>query len=167
MSDADLPYRPCVGAMLLNARGLVFVGKRLQGGDESESDHSWQMPQGGVDPGEDLLEAAKRELFEETNVSSVALLAEAPDWYSYDIPRDVVGARWKKKWRGQTQRWFAFRFTGPESEINVTRPGDGRFEAEFSAWRWVPMDDLPGLIVPFKRPVYENVVAAFGHLAGR
>lgn len=166
MSDSELPYRPCVGAMLINAAGLVFVGRRLQGGDEAELDHSWQMPQGGVDPGEDLLAAAKRELHEETNVTSVELLAEAPDWYAYDIPRDVVGQRWKRKWRGQTQRWFAFRFTGPESEIDVLQPGGGTFEAEFLAWRWVPMAELPGLIVPFKRPVYEKVVAAFAHLAG-
>jgi putative (di)nucleoside polyphosphate hydrolase len=123
------------------------------------------MPQGGVDPGEDLIAAAKRELYEETNVSSVALLAEAPEWYAYDIPPEAVGERWRRKWRGQTQKWFAFRFTGEESEIDVARPGGGAHDPEFEDWRWVEMRELPALVVPFKRPVYEKVVAAFAHLA--
>jgi putative (di)nucleoside polyphosphate hydrolase len=156
-------YRPCVGVAVFNAAGLVFIGKRVG----VDGPYGWQMPQGGIDPGETPLEAARRELREETNIRSVELLAEGPRWLAYDLPPEMIRDSWRGRWRGQAQRWFAFRFTGPESEINVTRPGDGRFEAEFSAWRWVPMDDLPGLIVPFKRPVYENVVAAFGHLAGR
>lgn len=164
MTDiTSLPYRRCVGAMLLNRDGLVFVGHRLPDHENNSLDDPWQMPQGGVDEGEDLLVAAKRELAEETNVTSVSFLAEAPDWYSYDIPREVVGAR-MAKWRGQTQKWFAFRFEGDESEINVAHPLGGH-EAEFSGWRWVPMSDLPGLVVPFKRPVYEQVVTAFRHLA--
>ncbi len=158
----SLPYRRCVGAMLLNAAGHVFVGHRLPDHENSSLDYPWQMPQGGVDEGEDLVAAARRELAEETNVTSAALLAEAPDWYAYDIPRDVVGAR-MAKWRGQTQKWFAFRFEGPDSEINVSSPLGA--EPEFSDWRWVPMDTLPGLVVPFKRPVYEEVVRAFRHLA--
>lgn len=161
---AALPYRPCVGIMLLNAAGLVWVGRRA---DEDQVEHVapghvWQMPQGGVDPGEDLLAAAKRELWEETNVRSVSLLAEAPDWYAYDIPRDVVGAKWKHKWRGQTQKWFAFRFEGDEREIDVLNPPQGG--VEFAEWRWERMERLPELIIPFKRPVYEKVVAAFRHL---
>ena len=157
-------YRPCVGAMLLNARGLVFVGERLPEPGEPPLLHPWQMPQGGVDPGEDLIEAARRELREETNVSSVELLGEAPDWYAYDIPRELAGPK-RRKWRGQIQKWFAFRFTGEESEIDLAHPAAGH-APEFEAWRWVPMDELPGLVVPFKRPVYEKVVAAFRHLAG-
>jgi putative (di)nucleoside polyphosphate hydrolase len=162
---ATLPYRRCVGAMLLDATGRVFVGKRMPGEENTSLEYAWQMPQGGIDDDEDLLAAAKRELYEETNVTSVAVLAEAPDWYSYDIPRDLIGERWKRKWRGQTQKWFAFRFTGPDSEIDVLHPGGGKHEPEFEAWRWIDMHDLPGLIVPFKRPVYEKVVAAFAHLA--
>jgi putative (di)nucleoside polyphosphate hydrolase len=120
------------------------------------------MPQGGIVAGEDPLEAARRELWEETAVRSVRFLAEAPDWFAYDIPRSVVGERWKFKWRGQTQKWFAFRFEGDESEIDIAHPPHG--EPEFAEWRWAPMADLPGLIIPFKRPVYEQVVAAFRHL---
>ena len=111
---------------------------------------------------EDPLEAARRELWEETNVKTATLLAEAPDWYAYDIPRDVVGARWKNKWRGQTQKWFAFRFDGDESEIDIANPPAG--EREFAEWRWESIANLPGLIIPFKRPVYERVVEAFRHL---
>eukprot|EP01037_Dinobryon_pediforme_P046968 gene46968-60677_t len=117
------------------------------------------MPQGGVDAGEDPIDAAWRELHEETNVRSAKLIAEAPEWYSYDIPRSVVGERWKHKWRGQTQKWFAFRFEGDESEIDILHPPAG--EQEFAEWRWERMERLPELIIPFKRPVYEKVVAAF------
>lgn len=159
-----LPYRPCVGVMLISRQGLVWVGSRA---DQTQPEHVapghlWQMPQGGVDPGEDLLAAARRELWEETNVRSATLLAEAPDWYTYDIPREVVAGGWKFKWRGQTQRWFAFRFDGDESEIDIFNPPAG--EQEFDAWRWERMERLPELIIPFKRPVYEKVVAAFRHL---
>jgi putative (di)nucleoside polyphosphate hydrolase len=160
----DLPYRRCVGAMLLNREGLVFVGHRVADEENRSLSYPWQMPQGGVDKGEELEPAARRELHEETNIGSVALLAEAPDWYAYDIPRETVSGK-MAKWRGQTQKWFAYRFTGPDSEIDVAAPGGGAHKAEFSAWRWVPMAELPGLVVPFKRPVYEKVVAAFRHLA--
>ena len=158
----SLPYRPCVGVMLINPAGLVFVGNRVA--KAGDGDDAWQMPQGGIDEGEDVLEAAKRELYEETNVTSVDLLAEAPDWYAYDVPDDLATGRFKKKWRGQTQKWFAFRFTGPESEIDIATPAGGAHEAEFRAWKWERADRLPGLIVPFKRPVYEKVCAAFAHL---
>lgn len=164
MSDLDfesLPYRPCVGICLINRDGLVWIGRRANEGlvEHVAPGHEWQMPQGGIDPGEDPYDAAKRELWEETNVRSATVIAEAPEWYSYDIPRSVVGERWKFKWRGQTQKWFAFRFEGDDSEIDIANPPAG--EREFAEWRWEPMSNLPSLIIPFKRPVYENVVMAF------
>ncbi len=164
--DNTLPYRPCVGVMVLNADGKVWIGRRISGGDAelSTSDHLWQMPQGGIDGKEDPQEAARRELYEETGIASVSLIAEAPDWINYDLPEDKVGIALKGKYRGQTQRWFAFRVTGRDSEIAINPPPDGH-RAEFDAWRWADMQDLPGLVVPFKRGVYEQVVAAFSHLA--
>ena len=161
----ELPYRPCVGIMLLNRDGLVFIGRRRsEAGPEHVADgYAWQMPQGGIDRGETPYDAALRELFEETGVRSVDLLAEAPDWYAYDLPAIVAGRAWKGRYRGQMQKWFAFRFLGPDSEINIERPGGHR--PEFDAWRWVQMTMLPSLIIPFKRKVYEQVVDAFGHLA--
>ena len=160
-------YRPCVGIMLINHEGLVFVGRRRReaGADAIADVHAWQMPQGGIDPGEDPDRAALRELREETNVSSVEKLAEAPEWYTYDLPEALAGRSWKGRYRGQTQKWFALRFTGSDDEIDIDAPGGGRHKPEFDAWRWERMDRLAGLIVPFKRPVYEQVVSAFGHLA--
>lgn len=163
MTDRDaLPYRPCVGVMLINADGLVFVGNRRD--KAGDGDDAWQMPQGGLDEGEAPIAGARRELAEETNVTSVDLLAEAPDWYSYDVPEDLATGRFRRKWRGQTQKWFAMRFTGDPAEIDIDRPMGGAHPAEFKAWRWQRAADLPGLIVPFKRPVYEKVCAAFAHL---
>lgn len=163
----QLPYRPCVGIVLINRDGLVFIGRRRQeSGPEHVADgYAWQMPQGGIDPGEEPLEAAVRELYEETGVRSAALIGEAPEWYAYDLPWVVAGRAWKGRYRGQMQRWFAFRFTGPESEIDIRHPGGGRHRPEFDAWRWERMAALPDLIIPFKRPVYEKVVDAFGVLA--
>ncbi|AWM88475.1 RNA pyrophosphohydrolase [Microvirga sp. 17 mud 1-3] len=162
----ELPYRACVGVMLLNRQGRVFIGRRRSdgGGDQVSDGYAWQMPQGGIDPGEEPLQAALRELYEETSVSSVTLLAEAPQWYSYDLPSMVAGRAWRGRYRGQNQKWFAFRFEGDESEINIHRPGGGRHKPEFDEWRWEDMRRLPELIIPFKRPVYENVVGVFGHL---
>jgi putative (di)nucleoside polyphosphate hydrolase len=163
----DLPYRPCVGVVLFNRDGLAFIGRRAQAtAEHGAGDTAWQMPQGGIDPGEDPLSAAKRELYEETNVRSASLLAEAPEWFAYDLPRDVAGQAWKGKYRGQTQKWFAFRFEGVESEIDVAHPADGHHKAEFDIWRWEKLAALPGLIIPFKRGVYERVAetfAAFAH----
>jgi putative (di)nucleoside polyphosphate hydrolase len=119
------------------------------------------MPQGGIDKGEKPRDTALRELFEETSIRSVELIAEAPDWIYYDVPDDVLGIALKGKYRGQRQRWFAFRFTGDESEIDVDDPGDGSMPAEFDAWRWEVLDRLPDLIVPFKREAYLKVVDAF------
>ena len=161
-----LPYRPCVGIMVLNGRGLVWAGHRLPEPDDenSGSDMLWQMPQGGIDKGEDPQEAARRELFEETGIKTVSLLAEAPVWFHYDLPRELVGIALKGRYRGQTQKWFAFRFEGEESEIRINPPPGGH-TAEFDRWEWHPMAGLPDLIVPFKRKVYEQVIAAFRHLA--
>jgi len=163
----DLPYRPCVGIMVLNADGFVWAGKRAKEGNTEYSGHAklWQMPQGGIDKNEDPQSAAWRELYEETGIRSAELIEEAPEWINYDLPGDMIGIGLKGKFRGQTQKWFAFRFTGDESEIQIDPPPDGH-EREFEAWDWLPMADLPELIVPFKREVYEKVVRAFGHLAG-
>ncbi|MDP4023061.1 RNA pyrophosphohydrolase [Methylobacterium sp. NEAU 140] len=167
-SDA-LPYRPCVGIALISPSGGVFVGRRRAdaGPEHVAGPHRWQMPQGGVDPGEDPEAAARRELFEETNVPGHALrfLAEIPEWLPYDLPPAVMKAAWKGRYRGQTQRWFSYGFTGPEALIDVASPGDGAYKAEFDAWRWARFDELPELIVPFKRPVYERVAEAFAPLA--
>lgn len=160
----DLPYRSCVGIMLLNRKGLVFIGRRTEGPEHVDDTHAWQMPQGGVDANEDPWPAARRELYEETNVTSVEKLAESSAWFSYDIPRDIVGQAWKGRYRGQTQKWYALRFTGKESEIDVLHPAGGH-EPEFAEWRWERMERLPELIIPFKRPVYEKVIAEFAHFA--
>ena len=160
----DLPYRPCVGAMVLNDAGLVFIGRRSEGPEHIDETHVWQMPQGGIDRGEDPWPAALRELYEETSIRSVEFLGEISEWLSYDIPRDIVGRAWGGKYRGQTQKWYALRFTGKESEIDVAHPA-GAHEPEFRDWRWEPMENLPALIVPFKRKIYEQVVEEFRHLA--
>lgn len=159
----SLPYRDCVGIAVFNDAGQVFIGRRKPEEDpEDSSEHGspWQMPQGGIDKGEDPADTATRELFEETSIRSVSLLAEAPEWIFYDLPDDALGIALKGKYRGQRQRWFAFRFTGAESEINVTEPGDGN-TAEFDQWRWEDLESLPELVVPFKREAYREVVAAF------
>jgi putative (di)nucleoside polyphosphate hydrolase len=164
MRFEDLPYRPCVGVMLLNRDGLAFIGRRIEGPEHVDATHSWQMPQGGIDPGEDPWPAALRELREETNVRTVERLGEIERWLKYDIPRDIVGQAWKGKYRGQKQKWFALRFTGKESEIDVANP-EGAHEPEFAAWRWEPMQNIPDLVVPFKREVYDQVVEEFKKFA--
>lgn len=160
------PYRPCVGIMLFNRAGLVFVGRRR---NKKQPEHvapgyEWQMPQGGIDKGEAPYHAALRELKEETNVSSVTFLAEAAEWHAYDLPQDVMKKTWRGGYRGQTQKWFALRFTGAESEIDIHDPGPGH-RPEFDAWRWERLQNLPDLIIPFKRGVYEKVCAAFAPFA--
>ncbi len=160
-------YRPCVGIMLINAQGLVFVGRRANKAlrEHVAEGHEWQMPQGGIDEGEDPYPAALRELAEETNVTNVTLLAEASDWFSYDLPEEIAKEAWKGRYIGQTQKWFALRFTGDDSEINILTPAGGH-KAEFDQWKWVAMADLPAMIIPFKRPVYERVVQEFARFAG-
>lgn len=167
MTDpSSLPYRPCVGVMLLNPQGLVFVGRRSERKGASEGQGRWwQMPQGGIDEGEAASEAARRELWEETGVRDAALVGQTDDWLLYDLPPDLVGVAWKGRYRGQKQMWFAARFEGDESEIDLKPRPDHK--AEFDSWRWVPMDELPSLVVPFKRQVYTAVVAAFAPLIDR
>jgi putative (di)nucleoside polyphosphate hydrolase len=164
MSFESLPYRPCVGVMVLNGAGRAFIGRRIDGPEHIDATHAWQMPQGGIDPGEEPWPAALRELREETNISSIERLGEIAEWLTYDIPREIVGRAWKGKYRGQTQKWFAMRFTGQETEIDVAHPA-GAHKAEFSGWRWEPVQNVPDLVVPFKRHVYERVVKEFTKFA--
>jgi putative (di)nucleoside polyphosphate hydrolase len=166
----SLPYRDCVGVAVFNARGEVFIGRRKPEDDpedNSEVNAPWQMPQGGIDKGEDPLAAALRELHEETSITSVSLLAEAPEWIYYDLPDEALGIALHGKFRGQRQRWFAFAFTGNDSEIDVTAPGGGKFPAEFDAWRWEKLTRTPSLIVPFKKDAYDKVVDAFADIPQR
>lgn len=162
---SKLPYRPCVGIMVLNQENKVWAGHRLveSAKELSLTDKRWQMPQGGIDKGEDPLDAAKRELWEETGMTSVTLLQEAAKPIEYDLPKELQGVALKGKYKGQKMWWFAFRFEGEESEINVTNPPEGA-PIEFDVWKWLDMDQLPELIVPFKKPLYEQVVAQFKNL---
>ena len=166
----SLPYRDCVGIAVFNREGNVFIGRRKSESDPEQSAERgapWQMPQGGIDKGEDPLRAALRELYEETSISGVSLLAEAPEWIYYDLPDEALGIALRGKYRGQRQRWFAFAFTGEDSEIDVAAPGGGKHPAEFDAWRWERLSRTPGLIVPFKRQAYEKVVEAFADIPQR
>lgn len=153
MDKNDLPYRPCAGVMLRNRDGRIFVGQRLDSTLEA-----WQMPQGGIDAGERPVDAAIRELREETGVAAdkVRLIAEAPEELFYDLPDDLIGRIWGGRWRGQRQRWFLFAFEGEDTDIDIRTP-----EPEFRAWRWAEPADLPSMIVPFKKALYEAVLAAF------
>lgn len=155
---ASLPYRPCAGLMLVNGDGLVFVGKRI---DNKEGD-AWQMPQGGIDDGEEFLAAAMRELREETGVSDtlVTVLAQSREEYFYDLPDELLGKLWKGRYRGQRQRWLLLRFGGTDADIRL----DAHTPAEFSEFRWVEPEQLPELIVPFKRRVYRQVIDEFRDL---
>jgi len=161
---SDLPYRPCVGLVVLNRVGLAFIGRRADGPEYTDLAHAWQMPQGGIDPGEDPWPAALRELREETNISSVERLGEIAEWLNYDIPRELIGQAWGGKYCGQTQKWFALRFTGDDGEIDIVHPAGGH-EPEFVEWRWARLEKLPDLVVPFKRQTYERVVAEFAKYA--
>jgi putative (di)nucleoside polyphosphate hydrolase len=166
-SYQQLPYRSCVGVMLLNRDGLVFIGRRLGGPEHVDATHIWQMPQGGLDKGEDPYQGALRELYEETSVRSVTKLAEAKEWHAYDLPTRVGKEAWQGRYRGQKQKWFALRFTGDDGEIDVLHPGGGQHKPEFLEWRWEKMDRLPELIIPFKRKVYEQVVREFSRFGGQ
>jgi putative (di)nucleoside polyphosphate hydrolase len=148
---SDLPYRPCVGIMLVNAHGKVFAGKRID-----QTVEGWQMPQGGIDDGEEPRGAAMRELLEEAGTAKAEIVAELPDWLYYDLPEHLIGLAFKGKYKGQKQRWFLMRFTGQDSDIDLYA-----HEPEFSDWKWFDLDEILGLIVPFKRPTYEAVIAGF------
>jgi len=147
-------YRPCVGMMLFNRDGRVFVGRRIDTAD------AWQMPQGGIDPGETPAAAALREMREEIGTDKAIILAESPIWRPYDLPPRLGSRLWGGRYRGQAQKWLALRFTGADADIDLRTP-----HPEFDAWRWVDLDRLVELIVPFKRDVYREVVAEFRHLA--
>lgn len=151
-------YRPCVGVMLVNAEGKVFVGRRI---DNREGDW-WQMPQGGVDPGEDLRAAALRELAEETGVieQHASIIGQTEEAIRYDLPDELQGKLWGGKYRGQEQIWFCARFTGDEADVNL----NAHQPPEFCDWKWVEVDELPELIVPFKKRVYRTVIEAFREL---
>jgi putative (di)nucleoside polyphosphate hydrolase len=157
----DLPYRPCAGLTVINGDGLVFIGRRTEGPEHIDETHVWQMPQGGIDEDEDPYDAALRELYEETNIRSVEKLGEIKDWLTYDIPREIVGQAWKGKYRGQKQKWFALRFTGKDSEIDIKHPGGGKHEPEFADWRWEKMSKIPDLVVPFKQDTYRRIAKDF------
>lgn len=147
----NLQYRKCVGIMLLNNSGEVFVGQRI----DNKAD-AWQMPQGGVDEGEDLEKAAKRELREEIGTDNVEIIARAKNWYSYDIPDFLIPKFWGGKYRGQTQMWFIAKFKGSDSEININT-----HEPEFKEWQWAKPEVLPNIIVTFKRDLYKNLLEEF------
>ncbi|MBW4709440.1 RNA pyrophosphohydrolase [Roseobacter sp. YSTF-M11] len=153
---AQLPYRPCVGVMLVNASGCVFVGQR-----RDNNLAAWQMPQGGIDKGETAESAALRELWEETGVTAdlVTILAESNQWLPYELPHDLVPKLWKGRYRGQKQKWFLMRFHGDDSQVNIATD-----HPEFSEWRWLPAVQLVEHIVPFKRAVYAAVMREFGDL---
>lgn len=149
----DLPYRPCVGVVLASPEGRIFTGERI------DTPGAWQMPQGGIDAGEDPRTAALRELEEETGITPdlVTIEAETAGWHAYDLPHDLVAKLWKGRFRGQEQKWFLMRFHGTDADVNIVTD-----HPEFSEWKWIGQDALLGAIVPFKRAVYEAVLAELG-----
>ncbi len=154
-STIDLPYRRGVGLMLFDRQGRVFVAQRID-----MPSAAWQMPQGGIDPGESPRQAAMRELREEIGTDKAEIVAQSRDWVRYDLPADLAPKLWDGCYRGQEQMWFALRFLGGDADIDIA--GD---EPEFSAWRWAELAEIPDLIVPFKRSLYQRLVAEFGHIA--
>ena len=155
--QSERPYRKGVGIVLFNAQGLVFTARRI---DTKEP--AWQFPQGGIDNNEDPLTAAWREMKEEIGTDNAKVLGQSADWISYDLPPDIADKAWKGRFRGQSQKWFAFTFLGTDSEIDIATQ-----HPEFSEWQWMELTDVPKLIVPFKRDLYERVVAEFVGLGGR
>ncbi|MFT3733006.1 MAG: RNA pyrophosphohydrolase [Hyphomicrobium sp.] len=163
LSPGGLPFRICVGIMLLNRDGLVWVGRRRPKWAGEGQDHIWQMPQGGIEKFEAPRIAALRELREETGATHVEVLAEHPEWLSYELPSHLLGVALKGRYRGQRQKWFAMRFLGDDSDIDISAKGETK--AEFDTWRWAPIETVPNLIVPFKRGIYDRVTSDFAYLA--
>lgn len=159
---SDLPYRRNVGAVLFNADGLVLVAHRIGLPMRDGPDGGWQLPQGGIDDGEDPQAAVLRELEEEIGTANAEILAEHPGWLTYDLPPRLLGVAWGGRFRGQMQRWFALRFLGQDSDVRL----DAHHEQEFDAWRWIKLADLPDLAVRFKRPIYEALATSFARFAG-
>ncbi|OJX77386.1 RNA pyrophosphohydrolase [Magnetospirillum sp. 64-120] len=151
------PYRPGVGILLFNAQGQVFAAKRID-----TQENAWQFPQGGIDEGEDPATAAKREMVEEIGTDKAQMVGESAGWISYDLPADLADKVWKGRFRGQKQKWFAFQFLGTDADINIDTE-----HPEFSEWRWMELAEVPGLIVAFKKPLYDQVAAEFAPLAAR
>lgn len=159
IDKTTLSYRLCAGQIVVNGDGLVWVGRRADEPNSPEGQGTWwQMPQGGIEEGEDPAEAARRELWEETGITSVEQVGETP-WFTYDLPDRLIGVAWKGRYRGQRMKWFVYRFTGPASEIDVLHPGGGEHEPEFTEWRWERLERLPGIVVAFKQALYRDVVA--------
>jgi putative (di)nucleoside polyphosphate hydrolase len=156
-----LPYRPNVGACLFDRRGLVLMCRRADVPNAEGAAGGWQLPQGGMDEGEDPRRAVLRELAEEIGTDKAEILAEHPEWLTYDLPEHLVGKALGGKWRGQRQRWFALRFTGQDEDIRL----DADEHPEFDAWAWMPLAEIPRLIVPFKRPIYEVLAREFARFA--
>jgi putative (di)nucleoside polyphosphate hydrolase len=154
VAPPDSAYRPCVGIMLLNSANLVFVARRIDMAEEA-----WQMPQGGIDSGEEARDAAFRELKEEIGTEKATILAESRSWLRYDLPPELAAQAWGGRYRGQRQKWFAMRFTGSDSDIDLAT-----HHPEFSDWKWAPPASLPQFIIPFKRQLYADILAEFAPL---
>jgi putative (di)nucleoside polyphosphate hydrolase len=155
-TDQTLPYRPCAGIVLFNKQGQVFVGQRLDTYQDA-----WQLPQGGIDDGEEPSAAALRELEEEIGTGNAEIIGEVEDWLHYDLPPELLGKVWKGRYRGQTQKWFALRFLGDDTEINpsaVEHP-------EFGAWKWAKIEEIPEMAVSFKQSIYQTLVSEFSRFA--
>ena len=154
-------YRPCAGVFLINRAGKIFAARRIENGNtETSLEKPWQLPQGGIDPGETPRDAVMREMLEEIGAASAEIIAESRDWHCYDLPPETAAKKWGGRYRGQAQKWFALRFTGTDAEINLETE-----HPEFCEWKWVDIGEVCDLAVSFKREVYERIAAEFAHLA--
>jgi putative (di)nucleoside polyphosphate hydrolase len=159
-----LPFRPCVGIVVFNRDGKVWIGRRTGAVELTGSEMLWQWPQGGIDENEDPLPAAKRELYEETGIHKISLLREHPQWLDYELPEHLIGIALKGRYRGQRQKWFAFLYEGEDSEIDIHSPPEGH-TPEFDDWRWADLHEVPDLVVSFKRDIYHTIATAFADLS--